>query len=186
MSLSIGTLDSLLQSELGSYSGPELGTFTEAVATGFVNTLLTQQGTVASPSGSGPSTGTGITVGAVTMSTTIKSECITLFSADPNYGGEGIALQDFCDAVGQAISTHALAATLSGSTNGTVTFPALSGAISAMSAAIQAAAPSFTGTYWAGFCTAISTGICSAFASSATGSLAGAGAGTGSGVVTIT
>ena len=186
MSLSIGTLDSLLQAELGSYSGPELPTFTGALAKGFVDSMLILNGTVASPSGSGPSTGTGITVGAAAITSTIKSECITLFSADPNYGGEGPALQDFCDAVGQAISTHALAATLSGSTNGTVTFPAFSGAISAMSAAMQAAAPSFTGTYWAGFCTAISTGICSAFASSATGSLAGAGAGTGSGVVTIT
>lgn len=187
MSLSIPTYTSLIVTTLQSksyqghnFNGSMLPTFALAVATGVITTTLTLTGIIASPTGSGSSTGNGIFFSGTNISADIRAEATALF------GQEGPALKDFCDALGQATQTHFTQAFLTSDSDGPATFPSFLGAISAMSLAIQNAAPSFQGSQWPNFALAIATGICQEIGSNGTGTLSGAGgSGSGTGVVTI-
>lgn len=185
--LSIPAYTALIVSDLQSksymghfFNGSMLPVFAMAVATGVVNTSITLTGAISGGTNIGTSSGVGIMFSGSNVSQGIRTAAVALF------GGEGAALKDFCDALGDATQTHFLAATLASDTNGTAHFPSFSGAISSMTAAIIAAAPSFNGSQWPNFAKAIATGICQEIGSNGTGTLSGAtGTGTGSGVVTI-
>lgn len=187
MGLSIPTYASLIQSNLNAksyqghnFNGSQLPTFALAVATGVITTSLSLKGIINSPSGTGSSSGVGITFSGTNISADIRTAAIGLF------GQEGPALKDFCDAIGNATQTHFAQAALSSDTNGTAKFPAFSGAITTMATAIQNAAPAFVGSQWPNFALAIATGICQEIGSNGTGSLSGAlGSGAGGGVVNI-
>ncbi len=187
MALSIPGLANLLQTKLQAqqynghfFNGSQLGPFCLAVATGVVTTSLATTGLIASPSAVGASSGVGIFFSGSGIASVIKSTAIPLF------GQEGPALQQFCNAIGEAVEEHFQTANLSSDTNGSATFSAFTGKINAMASLITSSAP-FTGVHWPNFTLAIATGICTEIGTNGTASLSGAAApGAGGGIVTIT
>lgn len=184
MTLSISVFSSALQTEFQTKytGGPDLIKFSDAVATGIVNTSIGLTGQITIPVGVGVSTGVGI---LSLSSPSITSSIVS--TATASFGQAGVSLQDTADAIGNVlVAQFSTNIVLTSDANGACTFTSFAAAITSMASAIQAAESSFTGLQWGNFCTAIATGICTNVGSSGTGILAGAvPPPNGTGVVTI-
>lgn len=184
MALSIASFSSALETEIKTKvaGGSSLSVFTNAVATGVINTTIGLTGQITTPAGVGTSSGTGITgLTGSSISGDIVSTGSSLF------GQAGVSLADMGDAIGAVVVAQFSAnVDLTSNANGDCTFASFLVAITSMTSAIQAAAGGFSGPQWGNFATAIATGICNDIGNNGVGSLSGAGGGgPGSGVVTI-
>ncbi len=184
MALSIPAFSSALKAEFQSKfsGGSQLTKFTDAIATGIVNTTVGLTGQIGIPAKSGSSSGVGI---LSLVSGDMADDIVSTASA--SFGQVGGSMQDVADAIADIVVAQFSAnIDLSSDANGACTFASFSGAISSMASAIENAESSFTGPHWGNFTTAVATGVCNEVSLNGAGTLSGASGGsTGSGVVTI-
>lgn len=163
------------------FVGLSLPIFCTAIGTGIIGTTLTLQGQIATPTGTGVSTGIGITFSGTNIATNIVNKAKMLFNTTG-----GPALQPLATVIGTTLQSYLVSNTvLTSDADGTAHFTSFTSAINTMASAIQSATV-FTGPQWAHMCTAIAYGICTEIGANGSGTLLGAtGPGTGTGVVII-